>query len=98
MSIPRMIEARQIVNQPGLDDYVTETKRQLKSKGLEKKIKKGQRIAITAGSRGIANIPEILRTVVGEVKAAGGEPFLIPAMGSHGGATAQARRASAPQL
>jgi hypothetical protein len=88
MSFPRMIEARQIVNQPGLVDYITETKRQLKSKGLEKKIKKGQRIAITAGSRGIANIPEILRTVVGEVKAAGGKPFLIPAMGSHGGATA----------
>ena len=84
-----MVEARQVFDQPRLDDYVTEIKRQLNSKGLAKKVKKGQRIAITAGSRGIANIPEILRTVVEEVKAVGGEPFLIPAMGSHGGATAQ---------
>ena len=87
MSFPKMIEARQIIDQPRLNDYVTEIKRQLNSKGLARKIRKGQRIAITAGSRGIANIPEILRTVVEEVKAAGGEPFLIPAMGSHGGAT-----------
>jgi len=84
-----MVEARQVIDQPRLDDYVTEIRRQLKSKGLAKRVRKGQRIAITAGSRGIANIPEILRTVVEEVKTAGGEPFLIPAMGSHGGATAQ---------
>ncbi len=83
-----MIEARQVFDQPKLDDYVTEVRRQLNSKGLAKKVKKGQRIAITAGSRGIANIRLILRTVVEEVKATGGEPFIIPAMGSHGGATA----------
>ena len=88
MSFPRMVEARQVFDQPTLDDYVTEVRRQLNSKGLAKKVKKGQRIAITAGSRGIANIPLILRTVVEEVKATGGEPFIIPAMGSHGGATA----------
>jgi len=83
-----MVEARQVFVQPRLDDYVIEIRRQLNSKGLARKVKKGQRIAITAGSRGIANIPEILRTVVEEVKAASGEPFLIPTMGSHGGATA----------
>ena len=87
MSFPRMVEARQIIDQSCLDDFVTEIRHQLNSKGLAKKIRTGQRIAITAGSRGIANIPAILRTVVEEVKAAGGEPFLIPAMGSHGGAT-----------
>jgi len=87
MSFPRMVEARQIIDQSCLDDFVTEIRLQLNSKGLAKKIRTGQRIAITAGSRGIANIPAILRTVVEEVNAAGGEPFLIPAMGSHGGAT-----------
>ncbi len=45
-------------------------------------------IAITAGSRGIANIPLIIRSIVDYVKAAGGNPFIVPAMGSHGGATA----------
>ena len=47
----------------------------------------GQRIAVTAGSRGIANIPLILRTVVEELKALGAKPFIVPAMGSHGGST-----------
>jgi hypothetical protein len=88
MSFPKMVEARQRLDQPRLDDYTAEIRRQLKSKGLAKKVKKGQRIAVTAGSRGIANIPTILRTVVEEIKTVGGEPFIIPAMGSHGGATA----------
>ena len=49
----------------------------------------GRRIAITAGSRGIDRIADILRVVVEKVKEYGGNPFLIPAMGSHGGATAE---------
>ena len=49
----------------------------------------GKRIAITAGSRGIRNLAEILRAVVEALEARGAAPFLIPAMGSHGGATAE---------
>lgn len=56
---------------------------------LDLDIKRGQRIAITAGSRGIDRIPSILGAVVKKVKEVGGEPFIIPAMGSHGGATAE---------
>jgi len=48
----------------------------------------GQQVAITAGSRGVTNIPIILRAACEAVRAAGGEPFLVPAMGTHGGATA----------
>ncbi|MBI3428349.1 MAG: DUF2088 domain-containing protein [Acidobacteria bacterium] len=55
---------------------------------LEKlQIKPGARIAVGAGSRGIANIARIAKAVVAAVKAKGGEPFIFPAMGSHGGAT-----------
>lgn len=50
---------------------------------------KGAEIAITAGSRGIANIVEILRETVTFLKEMGYNPFLVPAMGSHGGATAE---------
>ncbi len=50
-------------------------------------MKKGDRIAITAGSRGIDRIPLVLKIISQKVKQLGGEPFLIPAMGSHGGAT-----------
>ncbi len=63
----------------------------LKSLEIEKLIR-GRTIAITAGSRGIASISPILRGVVRFVKACGGRPFLFPAMGSHGGATAEGQK------
>lgn len=52
-------------------------------------IKPGMRIALTVGSRGIAALPELVRAVVREIRARGAEPFIVPAMGSHGGATAE---------
>jgi len=71
-----------------VDDVIAETKRQLEQIGLGGKLK-GKRIAITAGSRGIAKIAEIIKGVVEFVRENGGEPFVFPAMGSHGGATAE---------
>jgi len=71
-----------------VDDTIAETKRQLEQIGLGGKLK-GKRIAITAGSRGIAKIAEIIKGVVEFVRENGGEPFVFPAMGSHGGATAE---------
>ncbi|MDB5106828.1 MAG: hypothetical protein JWP91_4517 [Fibrobacteres bacterium] len=49
----------------------------------------GKRIAIGVGSRGITDLPSMVRRLVDRVKASGGEPFIVPAMGSHGGATAE---------
>jgi len=63
------------------------------SAGLLARLRTGQRIAITVGSRGIANLAEITRAVADFVKGAGGRPFIIPAMGSHGGATAEGQTA-----
>lgn len=51
-----------------------------------------ERVAITAGSRGIANMPMILRACGDAVREFGGDPFIMPAMGSHGGATAEGQR------
>ncbi len=59
---------------------------------FKERIKPGQRICITAGSRGLSNIVLILHEIVRQVKALGAEPFIIPAMGSHGGATAEGQR------
>ncbi|MDD5922961.1 MAG: hypothetical protein PUC44_07295, partial [Eubacteriales bacterium] len=56
---------------------------------IAERIKPGMRICITAGSRGLSNILLIDQEVVRQVKNLGAEPFLIPAMGSHGGATAE---------
>lgn len=57
--------------------------------GMDKRIRPGMTVAITAGSRGIRNVDEITRSVVAFVKQAGATPFIVPAMGSHGGATAE---------
>ena len=56
---------------------------------LTGKIAIGQRIAIGVGSRGVANIARIVRSTVEAVRRVGGEPFVVPAMGSHGGGTAE---------
>jgi hypothetical protein len=82
-----MAKARQLFDQPNVHDIPATIKKELVSRNLKKRVKPGQRIAVTAGSRGIINIPIILRTIVDELKALGAEPFIIPAMGSHGGAT-----------
>lgn len=82
-----MARVRQIFNQPSVKDVPNAIRKQLQGKNLAEKVKPGQRIAITAGSRGIANIIIILRTVVEELKTLGAEPFIVPAMGSHGGST-----------
>jgi hypothetical protein len=52
----------------------------------------GMRVAITAGSRGIADIDRITAAVVAEVRRLGAEPFVVSAMGSHGGATPEGQR------
>lgn len=68
-----------------------EPERKLEELWKEKRIqvKPGQRIAITGGSRGIAEYRRIMAKVVSLVREAGGEPFIVPAMGSHGGGTAE---------
>ena len=58
-----------------------------------KKVKKGDTIAITVGSRQIANLPLIVKTLAEELKKIGACPFVVPAMGSHGGATAEGQKA-----
>jgi len=57
--------------------------------GLPRTISRGKRIAITAGSRGIGGLSELLAGISRAVRESGGEPFIVPAMGSHGGATAE---------
>ena len=85
--LPKMVRVRQKIYAPKIGDYASALRSELEKAGLKERIKPGAKIAITAGSRGIAHIAEILATIVDEVKKAGGKPFIVPAMGSHGGAT-----------
>ena len=82
-----MAKVRQVFDQPEIKDIPAKISEELEKKRLKDRVKPGQRIAVTVGSRGIADIPLILKTIVAELKAVGAEPFLVPAMGSHGGAT-----------
>jgi hypothetical protein len=92
MPLPRMATAQQMFDVSRIADVPGEVRRQLAEFGLNRRVLPGQRIAITAGSRGVANIAEIIATVAAELKLAGAEPFVVPAMGSHGGATAEGQR------
>src|SRR4026209_662958 len=56
------------------------------------RIKPGARIAVAVGSRGITNLPAIAASVLENLKAAGAQPFIVPAMGSHGGATPEGQK------
>jgi hypothetical protein len=88
MLLPKLVKIEQNFNGPVLEDVETEVKRQMELIRLSEKVKPGMQIAITAGSRGIANIALIIRSIVRELKSVGAEPRIIPTMGSHGGATA----------
>ncbi|MDQ6679060.1 MAG: lactate racemase domain-containing protein [Acidobacteriota bacterium] len=86
MPAPRGVTVRQSLSPDHIEDVRGSTKERLLAAGLRDKLKPGARIAITAGSRGMGGFVELLAGIADAVRTAGGEPFLIPAMGSHGGA------------
>lgn len=92
MSFPRMLRLGQKFDATRVDDIPSEVSRQLRALDLGKKVSPGQTVAITVGSRGIANIAEITKAIVAHVKTLKGVPFIVPAMGSHGGGTAEGQR------
>ena len=87
--IPPMAPVRQKFPCSRVEDVEGEVVRLLAAKNILASINSGDSVAITAGSRGIANLPLVIRTVVRAVRAVKGEPFIFPAMGSHGGASAE---------
>jgi Domain of unknown function (DUF362) len=87
--LPSLYRIRQEFSSPALADVQTAVRKQLRDFNLGMRVHAGQRVAITAGSRGIRDIAEILRTLADELRRCGARPFVVPAMGSHGGATAE---------
>lgn len=92
--IPRMFHARQTFPRPAVlpRDIPAAVAAQLGQERFAGRIRPGMAIAITAGSRGIANVAIITKSIVDFVKARGAEPFVVPAMGSHGGASAEGQK------
>ena len=94
VKIPKMVKVRQKFerNRINKDDIPNVIFSQLENEKFSSLIKPGMKICITCGSRGISNIPLIIKTIADFCKNKGALPFVIPAMGSHGGATAQGQR------
>ncbi|VAX38789.1 Iron-sulfur cluster-binding protein [hydrothermal vent metagenome] len=87
MSFPQMIRLRQHFDAPQVADVPYEVEQQLSVLQMQKKVNVGETVAITVGSRGIANIPVIIKSICNHFKRIKAKPFIVPAMGSHGGGT-----------
>lgn len=88
--IPGMYRIRQRFDDAMLDDPIAELRGALRARhAASGGIGAGMKVAVAVGSRGISRIDELTRTVVEELQALGAEPFIVPCMGSHGGATAE---------
>ena len=87
---PRMMRVKQTFEGPAVENVAAAVRAALG--GLALPVRPGQSVALTVGSRGVVNIDTIARSVVEHLKALGARPFIIPAMGSHGGGTAEGQR------
>ncbi|MBR1407732.1 MAG: DUF2088 domain-containing protein [Clostridia bacterium] len=92
--LPRLFHARQRFPDRHIEpeDIEKEIFAEIRRAGAAERVKPGMSVAVTAGSRGIRNVDIITRSVVNFVKSRGAAPFIVPAMGSHGGATAEGQR------
>jgi len=91
-AFPRFAPVRYEREQPTVEDVEAATAEAVDGIDRLDDLSPGDRVGITAGSRGIHDMPEVLRTVVAELDDRGFDPFVFPAMGSHGGATAEGQR------
>src|SRR3954452_12193411 len=89
---PQMLRIRQHFERPRVADVGAAVAAALEPLDLGRRIRPGHTVALTAGSRGIANIPLLLKSTADFLQRLGARPFLVPAMGSHGGATAEGQR------
>ena len=92
IELPRMVKVRQHFDRPMIEDLTGEIRKQVEASGVLERVKPGYRVALTAGSRQVNNFPVILKEVIEIFKEHGCKPFIVPAMGSHGGATAEGQR------
>ena len=91
-ALPQMHAVRQTFLKPRLDRLEEHVEKELCQDAVSKKIKPGAKVAVAVGSRGIRNIDKIVRSVIEQIKNLGGVPFIVSAMGSHGGGTPDGQR------
>src|ERR1700735_3103967 len=89
VALPRMAPVRQVFRDNALQDVEAALRNEIARPEIAATLKPGARIALAVGSRGLADLPLLVRTIVDELRRRGAEPFIVPSMGSHGGATAE---------
>ena len=85
--LPKMYRVRQSFNKEHLEDIEGTVAREFAKAEIRSQVKPGMRVALAVGSRGIRNLSRIVKCVVDQLLALGAEPFIVAAMGSHGGGT-----------
>lgn len=94
----KMLVVKQTFEAPKVDDIPAATRQALEQSGMLERMQPGDTVAIGAGSRGIANLPAIVKAAVDRLREGGMKPYVVPAMGSHGGATAEGQIEMLAQL
>lgn len=90
--LPKMHRVRQSFPRPKLNEIEAHIEREFMKEDISEKIKPGAKVAVAVGSRGIKNLERIVKAVIGQIKKFGGDPFIVSAMGSHGGGTQEGQR------
>lgn len=85
--LPKMYRVRQSFNKEHLEDIEGTVAREFAKAEIRAQVKPGMRVALAVGSRGIRNLSRIVKCVVDQLLALEAEPFIVAAMGSHGGGT-----------
>lgn len=90
--IPRVVRIRQRFDNREIENPISDLKEKIAQNESYQRILPGMSVAVAVGSRGINHIAEFAKTIVDMLKEKGADPFVIPAMGSHGGATADGQK------
>ncbi|MBS4223588.1 lactate racemase domain-containing protein [Lederbergia citrea] len=91
--LPKMVKVRQRFGDQKIDSLEEKLREKLNKENIVQQIKPGMEIALAVGSRGIDRLPELTAVTVKFLKEMGAKPFIVPSMGSHGGATAEGQTA-----
>ena len=89
---PKLARVRQNFDIVQIDDLAAAVKEQFAREKIASQVKEGMTVAVLVGSRGIHGLSTIVRTTIDELKRLGAKPFIVPAMGSHGGATPEGQK------
>ena len=90
--VPRMYRVRQQFDETRLTDIEGTVRREMAKPEIRALVRPGMRIAVGVGSRGIQNLYPIVKTTVNALRELGAQPFIVSAMGSHGGGTEEGQR------